>query len=107
MQFGSSPPRRVQGLPKKRMRNGGPGSLDDVLMEANEEFIRELSPDVTPHRKGSEPKKARRISYWDRDIWGPKNKENARFEEAVDAGSPKKATEEMEMSLNKDDVEAA
>jgi hypothetical protein len=89
------------------MRNGGPGSLDDVPMEANEEFIRELSPDVTPYRKGSAPKKARRISYWDIDIWGPENKENARFEEAVDAGSPKKATEEMEMSLNKVDVEAA
>jgi hypothetical protein len=60
----------VLGLPKKRTREGRAGSVDDVLMEQNEEVVRELSPDVTPYRKGSEPKRARRVSYWDKDILG-------------------------------------
>lgn len=107
VQFGSSPPRPVQGLPKKRTRDGGPGSPDDVAMEANEEYVRELSPDVTPYRKGSEPKKARRVSYWDRDILGLENKKNARFENVVDATNSKRETKEMEMLLDKVDPEAA
>jgi hypothetical protein len=90
------------------MRDGGSGSLGDVLMEANQEYIGELSPDVTLYRKGSEPKKARRVSYWDRDIFlGPENNTNARFDEAIVATSSKRATEEMERALDKDDAEAA
>jgi hypothetical protein len=97
----------MQGLPKKRMRDRGPGSLDDVLKEANQEYIGELSRDVTLYRKGSEPMKARRVSYWDRDILGPENNTNAGFDEAIDATNSKRATEKMERSLDKDDTEAA
>jgi hypothetical protein len=102
VQFCSSPPRQVQGIPKKRTREGGPCSLDDVVMGENEEVFKELSPDVTPYRKRSEPKKARRASYWDKDILVPTNKENGRLE-VVDAESPKKTTEEAEMSLERDE----
>jgi hypothetical protein len=105
--FGSSPLRHTQGLPKKRTRDGGPGSLDDVLKEANQEYIGELSRDVTQYRKGSEPMKARRVSYWDRDILGLENNTIAGFDEAIDTTSSTRATEEMERALDKDDTEAA
>jgi hypothetical protein len=97
----------MQGLPKKRTRDGWPGSLDDVLKEANQEYIGELSRDVTLYRKGSEPMKARRVSYWDRNILGPENNTNAGFDEAIDATSSKRATEEMEGALDKNGTEAA
>jgi hypothetical protein len=103
VQFGSSPPRGAQGIPKKRVREGEPRSLDDVVMEENEEVVKELSPNITPYRKGFEPKRARRVSYWDKDILGPENKENGRLEDVVDAGSPKEANEESEMWMDKDD----
>jgi hypothetical protein len=102
VQFGRSPPRQTQGIPKKRVTEGGARSHDDVVMEENEEVVRELSPDVTPYRKRSEPKKARRASYWDKDILGPENKENRRLE-VVDAGNPKKTIEETKVFLDEDD----
>jgi hypothetical protein len=92
----------MQGIPKKRDREGGACSPDDVVMEENEEVFRELSPDVTPNRKRSEPKKARRASYWDKDILGLENKENGRFE-VVYAEDPKKTIEETKMFLDEDD----
>ena len=107
VQFGSSPPRHIQGLPKKRTRDGWPSSLDDVLKEANQDYIGEVSRDVTLYRKGSEPMKARRVSYWDRNILGLENNTNAGFDEAVDATSSKGATEEMEGALDKNDTETA
>jgi hypothetical protein len=71
LQSGSSLPRVAQGIPKKRMREGGGGrrGFDGVVMQTNE-VVKELSPNVTPYRKGSEPKRPRRSSYWDKDIMG-------------------------------------
>jgi hypothetical protein len=78
-----------------------------VLKEANQDYIGEVSRDVTLYRKGSEPMKARRVSYWDRNILGLENNTNAGFDEAVDATSSKGATEEMEGALDKNDTETA
>ena len=69
LQSGSSPPRVAQGMPKKRMREGGCRGFDGVIMQTNE-VVKELSPNVTPYRKGSGPKRPRRSSYWDKDIMG-------------------------------------
>jgi hypothetical protein len=91
LQFGSSPPRVAQGIPKKRMRERGRCSLEGVVMQINGEVVKELSPNVTPYRKGREPKRPRRSSYWDKDIMGIENKTDRRVEDAVDVGSPKEA----------------
>jgi hypothetical protein len=90
LQFGSSPPRVAQGIPKKRMREGGRCSLEGV--------VKELSPNVTPYRKGREPKRPRRSSYWDKDIMGTENKTDGRVEDAVDVGSPKQANKDRQIA---------
>jgi hypothetical protein len=53
------------------MREGGEGrrGFDGMVIQTNE-VVKELSPNVTPYRKGSEPKRPRRSSYWDKDIVG-------------------------------------
>ena len=95
VQFGSSPPRPMTAIPKKRMSDPGRRGAEDVILEADAEDLQELSPNVTPYRKGREPKRPRRKSYWDKDILKIEDKEN----HAV-AGD---AHEESEMLLDKDD----
>ena len=51
------------------MREGGRRGFDGVAMQTNG-VVKELSPNVTPYRKGREPKRSRRSSYWDKDIMG-------------------------------------
>ena len=102
-QFGSSPPRVAQGIPKKRMREGGRCSLEGAVMQINEEVVTELSPNVTPYRKGREPKRPRRSSYWDKDIMGIENKTDRRVEDAVDVGSPKEANKDRQILPDKND----
>ena len=96
LQFGSSPPRVAQGIPKKRMREGGRRGFDGVVMQINE-VVKELSPDVTPYRKGNEPKRPRRSSYWDKDIMDIENKADGRVEDAADVGSPKQANKDRQI----------
>lgn len=72
-QIMSSPPRRLG----KRVREDVQPEIkkvervdvEDVVM-VDREAIHELSPNVTPYRKGAEPKRARSVSYWDQDIVG-------------------------------------
>jgi hypothetical protein len=47
LQFGSSHPRVAQGIPQKRMREGGRRGFDGVAMQTNG-VVKELSPNVTP-----------------------------------------------------------
>jgi hypothetical protein len=103
LQFGSSPPRVAQGIPKKRMREGGRCSLEGAVMQINEEVVKGLNPNVTPYRKGREPKRPRRSSYWDKDIMSIENKTDGRVEEAVDVGSPKEPNKDRQILLDKDD----
>ena len=101
LQLGSGPPRVAQGIPKKRMREGG-RSLEGAVMQINEEVVKELSPNVTRYRKGSEPKRPRRSSYWDKDIMGIENKTDGRVEDAVDVGSPKESNKDRQGIAGKD-----
>lgn len=94
LQFSSSPPRVAQGIPKKRTREGGRCSLEGAVMQINDEVVKELSPNVTPYRKGREPKRLRRSSYWDKDITGIENKTDGRVEDGVEVGSPKEANKD-------------
>lgn len=43
-------------------------SITSEVHQRDVEGMRELSPNVTPYRKGHEPKKKRRPSYWDTDL---------------------------------------
>ena len=103
LQFGSSPPRVAQGIPKKRMREGGRRNLEGAVMQINEEVVKELSPNVTRYRKGSEPKRPRRSSYWDKDIMGIESKTDGRVEHAVDVGSPKESNKDRQVLPEKND----
>jgi hypothetical protein len=65
--------------------------------------VKELSPDVTPYRKGNEPKRPRRSSYWDKDIMDIENKADGRVEDAADVGSPKQANKDDRYLWDKND----
>jgi hypothetical protein len=71
-------------------------------MQINEEVVKEPSPNVTPYRKGREPKRPRRNSYWDKDIMGIENKTGRRVEDAVDVESPKEAKDRQILSDKND-----
>jgi hypothetical protein len=59
----------VQRIPKKRMREGGRCSLEEVVMQLNEEVVKELSPNVTPYRKETSQRGPGAAAIGTRILW--------------------------------------
>ena len=93
----------MQEIPKKRMSDTGRRDSEDMIVETDGVDLQELSPNVTPYRKGREPKRPRHNSYWDRDIFNTENKVNQGFEGEGSAKSMEGADKETEMFMDDDD----